>query len=232
MKTKYLHVAEATAFDPEGSFIGGVPVVPSNVETPICQLCSSRQTFFMRIKFPEGHLWQGHGLSVFYCVDCEDPDHLIPKIYASRTPKTKGINGTKIPSGRLIDDQINFSFLIDAGQLNFQQNRPPRIQLATLTGSRRKRGAQVSFVKPRWEMGDEAPAGYGNEPLFFLFDFAPFTFQRAENAPPQINWDWWKECQAPSSEPTYSLFVQNHLYFFGTVSPSNEIYCLVQVPGG
>ena len=211
------------------SHIGGPPIFTEQVGLPECRLCTSAQTFFLYLDFPENHPWFGNGLSIYHCVDCcFDDDHFIPKIL-----ETGPLPGISVPEDYLRDYQENFSFmLIPKGALRVQPSGHGRIMKQALVGTRSARSALVSFKTPRWEMEDESPSDYNGLPLLFLFDLAPHRYLRVDDAPPQVRWDPWECRPKPSLKAYYELFLSNHLYFFGLEEPSSDIYCIVQPPGG
>ena len=49
------------------SFIGGKPCLPPSIPLPVCKICGEPLTFFFQVAFPEGHIWAGKSLALFFC---------------------------------------------------------------------------------------------------------------------------------------------------------------------
>ena len=49
-------------------------------EIPKCELCGNELTFMFQVAFPQGHVWAGKSLAVFYCVESWHDRYCIPEL--------------------------------------------------------------------------------------------------------------------------------------------------------
>lgn len=210
------------------SYIGGYPSLGCGQDWPICLECSSLQTFFFKVGFPEDHPWCGWDVVVFCCTTCVSEDTLIPPIPV-------------VPEDRA---HVSIDFLATS-QRNFAILALPRIATIERREQLRVKYCPLAIVRsgivvpafaliggtPRWIEVDETPLSVSGEPAIFLFQILPnASFDVMSGAPRQRVLDI-HGVPALSSDPTYSLFLGNALYVFGPAKPcAGRLFAITQSP--
>ncbi|PWK14455.1 hypothetical protein [Tumebacillus permanentifrigoris] len=211
------------------SFIGGVPVLPSDHQIPQCTLCGAEQTFYFQVAFPPEHVWDGLTMAVFACTSCAVRGAFIPEMLTGR------LHGVEVPKDFLTNYQTNFRVLVFSTHNGIMRNdyqmkvKFKRIELV------RSDDPDVEEHKvggnPNWILEDETPGSYqGGISMELLLQFLQgYEFEILTEAPRQMELEWLTTSK-PSEDLFYKLFIQNQLYFFGTVDQDHPlVYILTQV---
>lgn len=223
------------------SFIGGKPHIPSSIELPVCQICGTPLTFFFQVAFPEGHMWHGKSLALFYCSSAyekhSDKDQFPPSV----SPDAR--TNFKIPAGKLNPKTYQtlfraFVFNTSDGVLRNDYHERVAYQKIVwkVSGRLNKKAPIILGEEPIWvgvkKYGKEFPSYYGDQPMKLLLQVADyFNFDRLADAPPEMEENFFGEdAFVPRTEPNYTLFYEfNRIYLWGTEDPeSPAIYLSVQ----
>ena len=211
------------------SFIGGKPKLPPDIDIPKCELCGNELTFMFQVAFPQGHVWAGKSLAVFYCVESWHDRYCIPEL-------PQRIVDADISEEFLRNYERNFHVIVfdtPIGKMvdTYQEKIAFQI-LKTIPEKQTKQ--EWDFVmggRPIWIMGisEKQNTIAGNEkPALLLQIKEDFHIPILPTAPKQAN------PFAPgglSLFPWYDLFVSNRIYFWGVQSNGTErIYISVQRP--
>ena len=203
--------------------------MPADLELPICGLCGAGQTFFFQVTFPPDHFWADLTMAVFACTSCAQRGHFIPEMLQGE------LRGFDIPATFLDAYQRNFRTLVFESCNGVVRNdyveevrfRPWKL---VRVPDLRTEGTKVGG-EPVWLLEDETPGTYGGaEPMGFLMQLQEeYEFDRLPGAPPQATLDLRGRVK-DATEPFYSLFLGNRLYFFGTRNRQEpRVYMLTQV---
>lgn len=209
------------------SFLGGVPRLPLGTEVPVCSLCGREMSFLFQIAFPEGHIWSGRTLALFFCLDCFGHEYCIPEM-----PKGP-LRQAHLPEGFLDGYQRNFRILVfdtaEGVSAGHSQSRVAFQRLEMTLHSRNDKDAPFTLGgRPIWVMHqDETPSDYAGRPLKLLFQIKEyFRFPKREDALPQA------DAFAPSGLspfPWYNVFARDQIYFWGTADGGEpKVYISVQ----
>lgn len=211
----------------DNSFLGGTPKLPPGTELPVCSLCGHELSFLFQIAFPEGHIWSGKTLALFFCLDCFGHEYCIPEL-----PKGP-LKQAHLPEGFLDQYQRNFRVLVfdtvEGEPFDGCCPRVPFQRLEWVPSSRNDKDVPFTLGgRPVWVMHqDERPSDYAGRPLALLFQIAEgFRFPKLEDAPPQAN------AFSPTGKspfPWYDLFARDQIYFWGTADRGEpKVYISVQ----
>lgn len=208
------------------SYIGGQPILPSNIDLPLCPN-GKPMTFFFTLQFPRNHRWHGYRISFFSATDDFDENHTIPEMLHS------GTKGAVIPDSFLRHYQKYFKvFLFEDGDSLILENYEQRIIKENLEFSDIA-GTNVfgwAGEKPQWILDDEAPLSYEGLSLDFLFQIkGEQVFKITDLSPPQIEMDIFGGAK-DRVKRDYTFFNQNETFFFGCKSKSadNRVFIVTQ----
>lgn len=209
------------------SFIGGKPKLPPGTDIPKCELCGKELTFMFQTAFPQGHMWAGKSMAVFYCVESWHDAYCIPELPQQRADISEEFLRTYQRNFRVIvfDTPLGKTAGAYREKVAFQALRP-------VPETRTKR--EWDFVmggRPIWIMGiPERPNSIAGieKPALLLQVKEGFRFPVLPAAPKQAN------PFAPGGRslfPWYDLFVSNRVYFWGVQQNGTErVYISVQRP--
>lgn len=209
------------------AFIGGRPHLPPAVPLPVCLLCGEGLTFFFQVAFPPGHPWEGRQLALFACTSCYDEDSVIPAMLDGP------LAGADVPSELIDRYQTNFRLIVsEAAHAVPRDDYEPRVAfrrllLVAAEDAEEPRGKVGG--EPVWILDDESPRSFdGTVPAVFLMQLDEgLHYAVLPGAPPQMTMTLFDGIQ-PSDEPSYTLFVDNGLYFFGSAAGRPLVYVLPQ----
>lgn len=213
------------------SYIGGVPMLPSDFLIPKFSKTNSLMTFFFQIEIPEGFNWAGKIISVFQTTDYSDDDTCIPKL-------PEPLKGAVLDNSFFENYQSFFRILIlDKKDLVYRKDYKHVVAYKNLNfGNEPDNYIPFGNIgqNPIWELDDETPKSYNGkcDVINFLFQtIIDYTFETVDDAPRQkeINFSGTSEKFSDSLVPEYILFTANELYFFG-IDDENEkkIYVVPQ----
>lgn len=239
MSQNWQAILENGIQDSSLSFIGGKPCIPPSVELPACKICGTPLTFFFQVAFPEGHIWYGKSLALFYCSSSyekhSDKEQFPPSINSDAR------NNFKIPEGKLNPEtyQTLFRAIVfntSDGVLRDDYHERVSYQKISWKPSSRldKKVPIILGEEPIWvgirKYGKEFPAYYGDQPMKLILQIADyFNFDRLPDAPPEMEEDFFGDDGAfvPREEPNYTLFFEfNRIYLWGTSDPENPVVYL------
>lgn len=214
------------------SYVGGKPMLPSNISIPITKETNAPMTFFFQITFPKQHPWEGFTLSIFSTTDFVDSDEefLIPTMLEDE------LYQVIIPKNFLINYQKYFKvFIFKTDDASIVEDYKEIIQFNSIEFKEIKSKEDVLFgsIKndPVWVLDDESPKSYNNTvPMQFLFQTKlDYTFKRkSKDTLRQTILDPITEKLGYSWEENYELFLANETYYFGTKGKEKMVYIITQ----
>lgn len=168
-------------------------------------------------------------MAVFACTSCAQDEYFIPEML--RGP----LKGIVILSGFLDAYQKNFRVLVfESRRATVRYDYPARVKFCSWqlipVPDLSPEGNRVGG-EPRWLLEDESPATYDDRgPMGFLMQLQEeYEFERLPDAPPQATQDLRGRVE-DSTDPFYSLFLGNRIFFFGTTTRRTpQVYILTQV---
>lgn len=214
------------------SFIGGKPCLPPSIPLPVCKICGEPLTFFFQVAFPEGHIWAGKSLALFFCSATyhkhDDKQKLPRPVHAD----TK--NDFDIPSGELAPNSYQTMFraiVFDTADGVLREDYQERVAYQEIEWkSRRAKDKKTHIVlggEPIWmKYGKERPASYGGKPMGLILQVAEnFNFDKLPDAPSEMERSHMGNLRYKArKEPNYTLFYEfNRIYLWGPEDPSDPV---------
>lgn len=223
------------------SFIGGRPCIPPSIPLPVCKICGEPLTFFFQAAFPEGHMWAGKSLALFFC-SATYQKHKDKEMLPVPVHKTDRDN-FDIPGGELKPDRYQTMFrtiIFDTPEGVLRKEYQERVAYQEIIWKPSKaKGKKVPIIlggEPVWtgrmNYGKERPATYDGKPMDLILQVAEnFNFDKLPDAPAEMEESFLgPEPFTPRKAPNYTLFFEfNRVYLWGTVDPADPaVYLSVQ----
>ena len=214
----------------EKSYVGGLPMLPRELELPIFEKTKKAMTFFFQIEMPEDHQWAGHIISVFSATDYVDDDSFIPKL-------PDPLAGANLTSEFFQDYEEFFRIFVFPSNVAAKRDEyQKKIAFRRLSFSDSMPIGMIRFGQisqtPEWILDDETPRSFNGEAsaITFLFQSdVDYEFDKLNIAPSQKVMDYsGSGGLIDSDSDKYVLFTSNELYFFGVATPERRVYVVPQ----
>lgn len=216
------------------SFIGGKPCLPPSIPLPVCKICGEPLTFFFQVAFPEGHIWAGKSLALFFCSSYQKHESgawLPPEIHPAE------MDLFAIPDGEL--DAKAYQTLFRAIVFDTSDGIPREdyqewvAYQEIIWKPSRKKARSVPIIlggEPIWighrNYPKRRPASYRGKPMDLILQIAEnFNFEKLPDAPPEMNKCYLQNRPFEArTQPDYTLFCEfNRIYLWGPEDPSDPV---------
>ena len=226
-----------TEQDNSTSFIGGKPYIPKDELLPICKVCGEPLTFFFQIAFPQGHMWEGKSLALFYCT-CTTHKHDDMQTFPPSIHTGTANDLFNIPDGEINPETYQTLFRViffDTTEGVLREDYKEKVTYQRIDWkSSKKKNKKVPIIvagEAIWskEFGMERPASYEGKNMELVLQVADyFNFDKLYDASPEMEATYEKNNPfIPRKENSYTFFYEfNRVYLWGTAEREHPSFWL------